>query len=387
MRLGTGLQLDSGRRRPVGVGASSLSRIVAELDWPLLLVMGLILTIGLANLYSATAGTPNSSKFVQQIIWIGLGGALFALLTAIDYRTWHRIAWIGLAAVVAAILVVRFVSEPINGSTRWLIIGPLRVQPSELAKIAVILAMARFLHDLRSTDHHRIDNPAHAAALMAALGAPILLTALQPDLGTSIMLLAIVLVVSLLMVRNTWPIFGAIGVGLASLPLLWQGMEDYQKDRVLALIEPESVQLSKGWQTAQSLLAVGSGRITGKGFGEATQNRFNFLPEHWTDFPFSVWGEEWGFVGCVGLLVMFALLILLCVNAAVRAPDRFGTAICLGVGGMIFAQMVVNVAMVLGMAPVVGVTLPLISYGGSSMLTILVGLGLVSSVSMRRHTL
>ena len=387
MRLSAGLQLDSGRRRRVGVGASPVSRILTELDWPLLLVMGVILAIGLANLYSATAGTPNSVKFVQQLIWVGIGGVLFALLTVIDYRSWHRVAWISLAVIVVAILVVRFVSQPINGSTRWLIIGPMRVQPSELAKIAMILAFARFLHDTRSTDHHRVGSPLHALVLLIALAVPVLLIALQPDLGTSIMVLSIAVTTALLMVRNVWPIFGAFGIGLASLPLLWQGMEDYQKNRVLALIDPSAVPLSDGWQTQQSLLAVGSGRITGKGFGEATQNRFNFLPEHWTDFPFSVWGEEWGFVGCLGLLILFALLILLCVNAAARAPDRFGSAICLGVGAMIFWQLVVNVAMVLGMAPVVGVTLPLISYGGSSMLTILVGLGLVSSVSMRRHAL
>ena len=358
--------------------------MLTELDWPLLAVIALILAIGLANLYSATAGTPHSAKFLQQCIWIGIGGVVFLLATVIDYRSWHRVAWISLAAIVIAILVVRFVSKPINGSTRWLIIGSLRIQPSELAKIAVILATARFLQDMRSTDHHRISSPIHALLAMAAIALPVVLVALQPDLGSAVMVLAIAVTVGLLLAKNVWPIFGAIGVGLASLPLLWQGMEDYQKARVLALMDPAAAPLSKGWQTQQSLLAVGSGRITGKGYGEATQNRFNFLPEHWTDFPFSVWGEEWGFVGCLGLLVLFALLILLCVNAAARAPDRFGTAICLGVGAMIFWQLVVNVSMVLGMAPVVGVTLPLISYGGSSMLTILIGLGLVSSVSMRR---
>jgi rod shape determining protein RodA len=358
--------------------------MLTELDWPLFLVIGLIVSIGLANLYSATVGTPHSAKFFQQLVWIGLGGALFLLATVVDYRSWHRVAWISLVVIVVSILVVRFVSQPINGSTRWLIVGPLRFQPSELAKIAVILAMARFLHDTRSTDHHRIANPLHALAALAALALPVLLIALQPDLGSAIMVLAIGVTVALLLVKNVWPVFGAIGVGLASLPLLWQGMEDYQKARVLALMDPEAAPLTKGWQTQQSLLAVGSGRITGKGYGEATQNRFNFLPEHWTDFPFSVWAEEWGFVGALGLLVLFALLVLLCVNAAARAPDRFGTAICLGVAALIFWQLVVNVGMVLGMAPVVGVTLPLISYGGSSMLTILIGLGLVSSVSMRR---
>lgn len=385
MTLRPGLQLDSGRRQRIGVGASPTWRLIGGLDWPLLAVVALITGIGLMNLYSATSGTPHSAKFVHQLVWVGLGGVLFGFASLIDYRNWHRVAWLALFGVVGAILIVRFVSQPINGSTRWLVLGPLRLQPSEMAKIAVILALARFLHDVRSRET-RAAEPLQILFALVALTTPILLIASQPDLGTSLMVLAIAMSVGFLLADKVWPLFAALGVGLAALPGLWQIMQPYQKARVLAVIDPSTAELSKRWQTEQSLLAVGSGRITGKGYGEATQNRFNFLPEHWTDFPFSVWAEEWGFVGSLGLIVLFALLILLCANAAARAPDRFGTAICLGVGAMIFWQLVVNVAMVLGMAPVVGVTLPLISYGGSSMLTVLVGLGLVSSVSMRRHS-
>ena len=385
MSLRPSIRLDSGRRERIGVGASPTWRLVGELDWPLLATVAAILAIGLANLYSATAGTPHGGKFIHQLVWVGLGAGVFAVATLIDYRNWHRLAWLGLLAVVISILLVKVVGTTVNGSTRWLVIGPLRLQPSELAKLAVILALARFLHDLRTPGSPARD-PLHIAGALAALAVPILLIAMQPDLGTSLMVVAIAVSVGLLLAANVWPMFAAMGAGLAATPLLWQVMEGYQKARVLAVIDPGAAELSKRWQTDQSLLAVGSGRVTGKGYGEATQNRFNFLPEHWTDFPFSVWAEEWGFVGALGLIVLLALLILLCVNAAARAPDRFGSAICLGVAAMIFWQMVVNVAMVLGMAPVTGITLPLISYGGSSMLTVLAGLGLVSSVSMRRHS-
>jgi rod shape determining protein RodA len=182
-----------------------------------------------------------------------------------------------------------------------------------------------------------------------------------------------------------WPLVTAAAGGLVLVPFLWQGMQAYQKARVLAFLDPAADPTGTGWHTQQSIFAVGSGRLTGKGFLNATQNQLNFLPEHWTDFPFSVWAEEWGFVGSVALLAVFAFLVLWVLHIAFRAPDRFGTVTCLGVGAMLFWHVVVNVAMVIGLAPVVGVTLPFISYGGSSTVTFLVGLGLVASVSLRRQ--
>jgi rod shape determining protein RodA len=190
---------------------------------------------------------------------------------------------------------------------------------------------------------------------------------------------------SLMLVQTIWPIIVAMLTGLAALPLLWERMHSYQQGRVLAFLDPGADPTGAAWQTSQSVKAIGSGQISGKGFMEATQNHFNFLPEHWTDFPFSVWAEEWGFLGSVGLLMIFLLLILWIVNVGLHAKGKFGQAICVGVAAMIFFHTVVNILMVTGWAPVVGVPLPLISYGGSSVLTIMTGLGLVSSVSKRRR--
>jgi rod shape determining protein RodA len=208
--------------------------------------------------------------------------------------------------------------------------------------------------------------------------------AFQPDLGTAILLGLVVGSVCLLLVVKLWPFAAGVGTAVAVLPLLWDHMRGYQKDRVLAFIDPAADPTGAGWHTQQSIVAVGSGRISGKGFLDATQNHFDYLPEHWTDFPFSVWAEEWGFIGSIALLAVFLFLILWTVNVALQSRDRFGTALCLGVAALLFWHVAVNIAMVVGLAPVVGVTLPFISYGGSSTITFFIGLGLVSSVSQRR---
>jgi rod shape determining protein RodA len=162
-------------------------------------------------------------------------------------------------------------------------------------------------------------------------------------------------------------------------------MHDYQKTRVLAFLDPSADPTGSGWHTRQSIFAVGSGKITGKGLGEGTQNQFDFLPEHWTDFPFSVWAEEWGFLGSLVLLALYGFLIVWVLNVAMNARDRAGSVLCIGIAAMTFWHVLVNVAMVLGMAPVVGVTLPFVSYGGSSLLTFFIGMGMVASVSLRKH--
>jgi len=363
------------------IGGSRWRRFLRRFDWPLFAAMAVLVAVGLANLYSATIRTPHSTKFDNQIIWTCIGVTLFFLFAALDYRTLHRLAWVALGAAIAAIVVVRLLSDPIKGSQRWLELGGVNFQPSEVAKVAVILALARLMHDRAREELGGVQ----LAVGMVGLGLPVLLIAIQPDLGTSILLALIIASVSALLVVSLWPLVGAMAAGLALLPLLWEGMQDYQKARVLAFLDPTADPTGAGWHTQQSIFAVGSGRMTGKGFLNATQNQLNFLPEHWTDFPFSVWAEEWGFVGSALLLAAFAFLALWVINAALRAPDRFGTAICIGVGAMLFWHVVVNVAMVIGLAPVVGVTLPFISYGGSSTVTFFIALGLVASVSLRRQ--
>jgi rod shape determining protein RodA len=172
---------------------------------------------------------------------------------------------------------------------------------------------------------------------------------------------------------------------LLAIPILWEKLQDYQKDRILGFIDCNVAPSKNCWHTMQSIYAVGSGKLWGKGFLEGTQNQFNFVPEHWTDFPYSVWAEEWGFTGSVVLLAIFGFLLLWTINVAQSARDRIGSVICLGVAAMTFWHVVVNVAMVLGLAPVVGVTLPFISYGGSSLVTFFLAMGLVANVSLRKH--
>lgn len=372
-----------GSMRP-SIGGIRWRRLLARFDWTLFFTLVALVAIGLANLYSATLRTQHSSKFDQQLIWTAIGAGMFALFAAIDYRNLHRLAWLGLGAVILAILAVKFLSDPIKGSQRWLTLGSFNVQPSEFAKIAVIVALARLMHDRAAGE---LSDPAQYAPLIAFLLVPIGLVAWQPDLGTSILIALIVCSVTAGLASSLWPLGGGILAALSAAVLLRDRLYGYQIDRLQAFMNPEADPTGAGWHTQQSILAVGSGRTTGKGFLDATQNHFDFLPEHWTDFPFSVWAEEWGFIGSIFLLGLFVFLILWCVNIGLSARDRFGTAICLGVAALIFWQVIVNTAMVLGLAPVVGVTLPFISYGGSSTIACFIGLGLVASVSLRREGL
>jgi rod shape determining protein RodA len=223
------------------------------------------------------------------------------------------------------------------------------------------------------------------AAKGLALALPVGLIAIQPDLGSAVLLGLIIVTVGFLVMQSVWPMVHLTLGALLSIPILWETMHDYQKNRILAFLDPSSDPTGNGWHTRQSIFAVGSGKISGKGFGEGTQNQFDFLPEHWTDFPFSVWAEEWGFVGSVFLLAIFSFLLVWILNVALSAKDRMGGVICVGVAAMTFWHVVVNIAMVLGLAPVVGVTLPFVSYGGSSLVVFLCAMGLVANVSLRKH--
>jgi len=375
-------------RGPATVGIGRFRRFVAYFDWPLFATIALILVIGLVNLYSATfriaaaQGAPDhSGKFDAQITWVCLGIVLYLGMTVLDYRNLTRIAWLALGATVIMVVAVLILGHTAKGAQRWLGFGFFRVQPSELVKIAVILAMARMVHD-RDDDTMSVKQQ---VIRWAAVVAPVLLVAAQPDLGSAVLIYLLILSIGYLAMSNLWPILIGHVVSIATLPILWDYMHDYQKNRVLAFLDPSNDPTGNGWHTRQSIFAIGSGRIIGKGFMEGTQNQFSFLPEQWTDFPFSVWGEEWGFIGALVLLILYGFLIFWIVNVALSARDRFGATICLGVAALVFWHTVVNICMVLGLAPVVGVTLPLVSYGGSSILTFFIALGLVSSVSMRRH--
>lgn len=368
------------------VGVSRWRRFRAAVDWPLILTTIVLCSIGLLNLYSATRGVRHQAKFEAQVQWMVVGAIGFIIVTVVDYRTIVRGAWFGLAFGVALLLLARVIGssdDELHGETyRWIhITGSLRIQPSEVVKVMVILTLARVFADGEASRY----TPQVIALRLGAFLVPVLLIAIQPDLGTAVLVTLIVLTVGFLAMPSVWPMVYITTAGLLSIPVLWEKMHDYQKNRILAFVDCSVAETKLCWHTQQSVYAVGSGKIWGKGFLGGTQNQFNFVPEHWTDFPYSVWAEEWGFAGSVFLLAVFGFLLLWVVNVALSARDRVGAVICVGVAAMTFWHVVVNVAMVLGIAPVVGVTLPFISYGGSSLVTFFLAMGLVANVSLRKH--
>lgn len=376
------------------IGVSRWRRFRAAVDWPLIATMLALCTIGMLNLYSATRGVRHHAKFDTQVQWMIVGAIGFVVVTVIDYRALVRLAWIGLGVAIALLVVARLLGKPTadnHGYTyRWLNLGGMGIQPSELAKLMVILVLGRVFADAEPERY----TPKMIALRLGVLALPIGLIAIQPDLGTAVLLSLIVLTVGFLAMPDVWKMVYITGGTLAAIPFLWDSLHDYQKNRILGFIDcnlaPGKTFIDKAvldtcWHTQQSVFAVGSGKIWGKGFLDGTQNLFNFVPEHWTDFPYSVWAEEWGFVGSVFLLAIFAFLLVWTLNVALSARDRTGAVICVGVAAMTFWHVVVNVAMVLGAAPVVGVTLPFISYGGSSLVTFFLAMGLVANVSLRKH--
>jgi len=375
---GTGLELPRAT-----VGVSRWRRFRAAVDWPLILTVIALCAVGLLNLYSATRGTRHHAKFDTQVKWMVFGAIGFVVATTIDYRALVRLAWIGLGTAIVLLVVVRLIGEDAHGkgSYRWLNIFGMGIQPSELAKLMMILALAQLFQegDLSRTP------PLVLVAKGLALALPIGLIAIQPDLGSAVLFGLVVITVGFLVMQSVWPMVHLTLGSLLSIPILWETMHDYQKNRILAFLDPSSDPTGNGWHTRQSIFAVGSGKIWGKGYGEGTQNQFDFLPEHWTDFPYSVWAEEWGFVGSVFLLAIFTFLLVWILNVALSARDRMGAVICVGVAALTFWHVVVNIAMVLGLAPVVGVTLPFVSYGGSSLVVFLCAMGFVANVSLRKH--
>ncbi len=374
------------------VGVSRWRRFRAAVDWPLILTILALCTIGLLNLFSATRGVKHHQKFDTQVQWMIVGAIGFVVVTVVDYRTLVRLAWIGLGVAITLLVVARLLGHPDatnHGYTyRWLNLGGMGIQPSELAKLMLILVLARLFSSAEPNQYSGWWwSPRTFGFRLSLLAIPIGLVAIQPDLGTAVLLSLMVLTVGFLSMPNVWQMVYLTAGALATIPFLWERLHGYQKDRILGFIDcnvaPTAAKTC--WHTQQSIYAVGSGKIWGKGFLEGTQNQFNFVPEHWTDFPYSVWAEEWGFVGSVFLLAIFSFLLIWILNVALSARDRVGAVICVGVAAMTFWHILVNVAMVLGIAPVVGVTLPFISYGGSSLVTFFLATGLVANVSLRKH--
>lgn len=358
-----------------------LYQVKRSTDWGLFAIVLLLAFLGLLNLFSAVDGRAYHHLLVRQIIWTLIGLTLYMVISHIDYRILNRFSWILLVLVTFVIFSVELIGMSTKGSQRWLDLGYFSIQPSEFAKIAVIIAMAQLTQEMDGSQR----SLKHIGLRIGLIGLPMVLVLFQPDLGSASLIYLIVISMAFLVLKKWWILVLVLGVQLMLLPVFWFFMHSYQKARVLAFLDPSIDPTGMSWQTIQSITAIGAGRGFGQGYLEGTQNRLKFLPEQWTDFPFSVWAEEWGFVGCIVLLSLFLILLVRIMIISTKARDSFGAVLCIGVAALIFWHIIVNVAMVIGLAPVVGVTLPFFSYGGSSLITLYVGLGLVSSTYSWRH--
>ncbi len=353
-------------------------------DWPLFLMAAAVAVGGVINLYSATsaAGASLRDVYIQQIYWLTLGAGAAVLVVAIDYRHFERFGWVAYGFGIALLILVFLLGRDIRGSQRWIPIGSFSLQPSELMKIFLIIALAKHLHNDPRTEGRTLKDLIIPGLILTP---PLALILAQPDLGTGLILVFIfstIMFLTNLKIRSFVTLVVSL---LVSAPLTWRYLlKDYQKERLLAFLVPEKDLLDAGWHAHQSKVAIGSGGFWGKGFLNSTQNQHKFLPDQHTDFPFPVWAEEQGFIGSIVLMALYLAIILWGLKIASEAKDRFGAVVAVGVSALFFWQTVINLGMVCSVLPVVGITLPLFSYGGSSVLTVMIAIGLLMNVSMRR---
>ncbi len=358
-----------------------------QIDMYLLVGIVAIATLGVVNLYSATSPYVGSRHaladvYVTQIYWIVVGMLAGILVAAIDYRHFERLSYTVYAAGIASLCLVFVLGEDIRGVVRWIKVGNFTFQPSEFMKILVILVVAKYLHDDPKTEPRTLLDLLPPIMLTAV---PVVLVMLQPDLGTSL-IYVFTAGTMLAMTKIRRRTIAAIAVSvIATTVLVWNyGMYGYQKDRITSFLDPEGDTSGAGWHALQSRTAIGNGGLWGEGFMQGTQNQFGLLPDQYSDFPFPVFAEDWGLVGVLVLFCVYAFVCIKAIHIASHSKDRFGAAVAVGVGSLIFWHTWANLGMAVGLLPVVGITLPLFSYGGSSVVTIMIGFGLLMNVSMRR---
>lgn len=358
-------------------------RLIEHFDWLLVCLVLALLGVGLLGVYSATyPGTAHASPLAaRQLAWAAVGVVGMGLAFAVDYRRLEQWAYLIYAAALLLLALVPVVGSMSGGVRRWILLGSFSLQPAEFVKIGLLVVLARLYHRSEPGDGYRIRDIVVPGVFVAV---PIMLVLLQPNLGTAVTLGLLFLTLTFA-AGIRWRSLTVLGIaGSSILPFAWTYLKPYQQRRVLSFLQPDLDPLGAGYHVIQSKVAVGSGMLWGKGFLLGTQTRLDFLPEKHTDFVFAVLAEEWGFVGAVGLLVLYGCLLARLLIIASRARERFGLLLTVGVAGMIFWQLAINVGMNLGLLPVVGVPLPLLSYGGSSLLTTLLALGLALNVSTRR---
>jgi rod shape determining protein RodA len=363
-------------RRPL-----TYSEKLLEINWGFLLLITIIACAGFAMLYSI-AGSSFSPWATPQILRFGAGLVILVVVALVDIRVWMGLAYPSYAIALLLLIAVESVGHVGLGAQRWIALGPLQIQPSEMMKITLVLALARYLHGLSVEE---VSHPFKLVVPLAMIAVPAALVLHQPNLGTATILVLDGCALLFLAGLSWWWILPTIGGAAAAVPVVWQFLHDYQKRRVMTFLHPQADALGAGWNITQAKIAIGSGGLAGKGFLEGTQSRLNFLPEKQTDFIVTAFAEEFGFIGMIVLLILFGAVIYIGIRIAMASRSQFGRLVAMGVTLNFFFYIMINGLMVMGLIPVVGIPMPLVSYGGSAMLTVMFGFGLLMSVHVHRQ--
>jgi rod shape determining protein RodA len=359
-----------------------VSRYVSfrDFDWVLLVLVLLICALGVLEIYSATLGTKFVGVHVKQVYWVLAGVALMFMMSLFNYQALLARVPLFYIISIASLVAVKLFGQKYLGARRWVRIGDFHFQPSEWVKLVLILAMAKYFSDNVKGDPDGQDM-VKAAALV---GIPMLMVLSQPDLGTALTYLPIAIMGLFLGGMKLRHALVVLAIAGLLAPVGWHVLKPYQRDRLTSFMQPEADSQGKGYQVIQSLVAVGSGGVFGKGTAQGSQTQGQFLPVPHTDFIFAAFAEEHGFIGAMAVLLLYFIVLMRLIQNAQTAPDRAGAFVVMGVVAVLAFHILVNVGMVVGFMPVTGIPLPLMSYGGSSVLFMFLALGIVMNVRMRR---
>ncbi len=374
-------------------------RMMPHVPWGLLISTLMVALIGVWNLVSASR-PPHNPVWTSQFLYVGVGLVAVICIALVDYKFIQRMAIPIYVINIGLLLALKLVGHKAKGAESWFVLGPFRIQPAEFMKLGTVLMMAKFFHD-----DYRPTRGGYGLIRLMIPGliafVPFALVLVQPDLGTALMMFfTAVTIVVFAGVKRSVAIVMGVGL-LVGAVVIWNDyvreqpeprttlvrhfLKHHQDGRIRGWLDPDSDLKGSNYHSMQSKIAVGSGGLTGKGWMSGTQTGLFFLPEQHTDFIFSVWAEEHGFLACLFLLILYGLILLFSLGVAFNSRDRFGAFVAVGIAAMIFWQVFENIGMVTGLLPVTGITLPLMSYGGSSMVSVMIGIGLLVNISMRRH--
>lgn len=374
----TPLVLDEGQSR-----TGAYEEEFKKFNWNLLVLQIVLFAIGLWNLVSATAVEDKSQGLYRtQLLWFGIGMIATALILFVHYSVFSRLAWIIYFANLLLLVAVLVMGKTTLGAKRWIGFGGFRLQPSEFMKISLVIALAKYFETDRTVGGYGFKDLILPAILVAL---PAGLIMLQPDLGTALVLLATFGSVLLFLKIDRKVMVTLFVAGVIAMPVAYKfALKPYQKQRIVSFVDPMADPKGSGYNSIQSMIAVGSGQLLGKGYKKGTQSQLNFLPEHHTDFIFSVFSEEHGFLGCVVLLALYLAFLMNGLSVAYQSHDKFGLLLALGLCTIFFWHVVINMGMVMGLLPIVGVPLPFLSYGGSSLITSIVSVAILTNIANKK---